>query len=84
MERRVYAETMTAKQSSRLEPELQEAAPGRGEGSIRQSWKLQRAVLLQPRLGADVTVSDETLRGCRKSFCKGSAQKALLLGTAGN
>lgn len=77
---------MTEKQSTRLEQETQEADAGKGEGSVRQSWKLslQRAVWLWLGLGIDARVSNEPLRGCRKPFCMGSAQKALLLGIVVN
>lgn len=71
--------TGTWGQNTRLEQELQEADPGKGEGSIRQSWKLQRAVQLWLGLGIDTRTSNETLRGCRKPFCMGSVQMALLL-----
>lgn len=65
-ERCAYTEMKTEKQSTRLEHEVQEADPGKGEGSVRQSWELQQAVWLWLGLGIDTRVSNETLHGCRK------------------
>lgn len=68
-ERCAYPEMMTEKRSTRLEQEMPEADPGEGEGSVRQSWKLQQAMRLE--LGIDARVSKRIPSRLQKALLHG-------------